>query len=311
MKGSGGMANQIPLMEGTNAAGGVLVFDTHGSTFQNTILRESAVLSLARVDRVGGLRQKYAVYAGRPVASFVAEGGAKQATGAEFAEISVNVKKIVSLVMLTEEIVEDATENVEALVGPDVEGAIADTIDAHALGYAAGGAITTSFDSSLAATTQTVELGAGGDAFATAVSAALTMIESNGGRPSGIVAASDVRGLLRDARTSSDTTKPVFTDGFGREPDSIYGQQINYSSNLDALPAGAGKLAAIVGDFSHAVFALRRDLTVRRSTEATIDVAGTLHHLWQQNKQAILYETRIGFTTHDVNRMFVRITNAT
>ena len=304
------MANQIPLMEGTNAAGGVLVFDTHGSTFQNTILRESAVLSLARVDRVGGRRQRYAVYAGRPVASFVAEGGAKPATGAEFTELTVDVKKIVSMVLLTEEVIEDASENIEALVGPDVEGAIADTIDAHALGMGAGAAIVGQFDSELSATTNTVELGATGDAFAIAVSEAMGRIEGNGGRPTGVIAASDVRQHLRDARSSNDTTNPAYTDGYGREPDSLYGLGLRYSSNLDAFPAAAGKVAAVVGDFTHAVFALRRDLTVRRSTEATIDVGGTLHHLWQQNKQAVLYETRIGFVAHDLNRMFVAITNA-
>jgi hypothetical protein len=64
---------------------------------------------------------------------------------------------------------------------------------------------------------------------------------------------------------AGDTTRPVFTDGFNREPDTIYGLPIRYTSNLDAIPAGAGKIAAVVGDFTHAVFALRKDVTVRFS----------------------------------------------
>lgn len=304
------MSNAIPMLEGTPAAGGYNVPDTQGETLQNTILRESAVLSLSRVDRVAGRRQKYTVYAGRPVASFVAEGAAKPTTGAEWAEISVDVKKIVAQVIYTEELLEDAREDPRVLVNADVEGAIADTIDANALGYGAGVAIVGNFDSELTNTTMTTELANTGDGFALAVSSLLGQIEGNGGKPNGIVAATDVKGILRDARTSSDTTRPVYTDGFGREPDTIYGVPIKYSSNLDALPAAAGKIAAVVGDFTHAVFALRKDIAVRFSDQATIDVGGTLHHLWQQNKTAAQWETRIGFVAHDLNRMFGNITNA-
>lgn len=304
------MANQIPMNETTALAGGFLVSDSQGETLQNTVLRESAVLALSKVDRVAGRRQRYTVYAGRPIASFVAEGAAKPVTGAEWAEITVDVKKIVAQVIYTEEILEDAREDPRVLVSQDVEGAIADTIDAHALGYAAGAAIVGSFDSELTNTTSTTELGAGGDALALSVSAALSIVEGNGGTPNGIVAASDLRGNLRDARSSSDTTRPVYTDGFGREPDTLYGLPIRYTSNLDALPAAAGKIAAVVGDFTHAVFAMRKDVEVRFSDQATVDVAGTLHHLWQQNKLAAQWETRIGFVAHDLNRMFVNITNA-
>ena len=267
-------------------------------------------MSLSRVDRVVGRRQKYAVYAGRPTAAFVAEGAAKAATGAEFTELVVNIKKIASVVMYTEELLEDAREDPTVLVGADVEAAFQDLIDAHALGYQNGAAIVGSFDSELTNTTQTTELGTTGDAFAIAVSAAIANIESNGGRASGIVAASDVRAHLRDARNAVETSNPVYTAGFNREPDTLYGVPIRYSSNLDGFPAGAGKIAAVVGDFQHAVFALRRDITVRMSNQATIDVSGTLHNLWQQNKSAVLWEMRVGFVAHDLNRMFSNVTNA-
>lgn len=305
------MANAIPMLEGTDASGGYLVSEQYGSTLQNTIRRESAVMSLARVDRVVGRRQKYAVYAGRPTAAFVAEGAAKAATGAEFTELTVNIKKIASVVMYTEELIEDAREDPSVLVGPDVEAAFQDLIDAHSLGYAAGVAITGQFDSELTNTTQTDELGTAGDAFAVAVSAAMERIESNGGRPSGIVAASDVRASLRDARGPGDNAAtPTYMAGFNREPDTLYGLPIRYTSNLDGFPAGAGKIAAVVGDYSHAVFAMRRDITIRMSNQATIDVGGTLHNLFQQNKSAVLWEMRIGFIAHDINRMFSNITNA-
>jgi HK97 family phage major capsid protein len=304
------MANAIPLLEGTDASGGYLVPDELGRTLQKTIQREAAVAGLARVDRLNGKRTQYPIYSGRPTASFVAEGAEKPATGAEFTELTLNVKKIATTVMYTEELLEDAREDPRVLVNADVEGAFADLIDAHALGYAAGAAIVGSFDSELTNTTQTFELGTGGDAFALAVSQAMAAVEANGGKPTGIIAASDVRSNLRDARSTVETANPVYTNGFEREPDSLYGLPIRYSSNLDALPAGAGKVAAVVGDFSHAILGIRKDITVRTSNQATINVSGTLHHLWQQNKVAALWEMRVGFVAHDLNRNFAVITNA-
>lgn len=307
------MANAIPLLEGTDASGGYLVSEQYGETLQNTIRRESAVMDApgTRVDRVVGRRQKYAVYAGRPTAAFVAEAAAKPTTGAEFTEVQVDIKKIATQVIYTEELLEDSREDPRVLVSADVEGAFTDLIDAHALGYAAGAAIVSQFNSELTGTTQTTELGAGNDALAVAVSAALEQIESNGGKPSAIVAASDVRAHLRDARGSGDNAEqPIYTPGFERESDRLYGLPVRYSSNLDAFPAGAGKVVAVVGDFTHAVFALRRDLSVRFSDQATVDVGGTPQNLWQENKTAAQWEMRLGFVAHDLNRMFAVITNA-
>lgn len=305
------MANAIPLLEGTDASGGYLVSEQYGATLQNGIRRESAVMSLSRVERVIGRRQKYAIYAGRPTAAFVAEGAAKGVTGAELSELTVNIKKIATIVLYTEELIEDAREDPTVLVSADVEAAFQDLIDAHALGMANGAAITGQFDSELVGTTQTAELGTAADAFATAVSGAIESVEDDGYRVTGIVAASDVRAHLRDARGPGDNaTSPVYTEGFGREPDTLYGVPIRFTSNLDGFPAAAGKVAAVVGDFSHALFALRRDIRVDRTNQATVDVSGTLHHLWQQNKTALLWEMRIGFAAHDLNKAFAQITNA-
>jgi HK97 family phage major capsid protein len=305
------MPNAIPLLEGTDTSGGYLVSDTYGETLQNTIRRESAVLSLSRVDRVPGKRQRYAVYAGRPTAAFIGEGAAKTATGAELSEVVVNVKKIASIVLYTEELLEDAREDPTVLVSADVEAAFADLIDAHSLGFAAGAAITGSFDSELTNTTQTGELGTAGDAIAVAVSKAIEDVEANGGMANGIILASDAKAALRDARGPGDNAAtPVYTDGFGREPDTMYGVPIRYSSNLDGFPAAAGKIVGLVGDFTHSVFALRKDITVRSSNQATVDVSGTPHRTWQENKTAFLWEMRVGFAAHDLNRMFSKITNA-
>jgi predicted phage gp36 major capsid-like protein len=148
------MSNAIPLLEGTDGSGGYLVPDDIGRTLNKTIQRDSAVAGLARVDRLSGKRTQYPVYAGRPTAAFVAEGVGKGVTGAEFTEDTLNVKKIATTVIYTEELLEDAREDPRALVNADVEGAFAYLIDGHALGYVAGSAIVGSFDSELTSTTR-------------------------------------------------------------------------------------------------------------------------------------------------------------
>jgi HK97 family phage major capsid protein len=310
------MANAIPLLEGTDASGGYLVRPEYGETLVNTINRRAAAWDLSSKRTASAKRQQYAIYAGRPTASFVGEGAEKPVTGAEYSEVTVDIKKLASTVLWTEELLEDAQEDPTVLVGQDVEAAIADTIDAHCIGQSAGAAITSQFNNNLVGTTSTVEFDqARPDALAVAVSQAMAVIEGNGGIPSGVLAGFDTRAHMRDARGAGDNAAtPLYLPGFaqGQGDQGLFGLPIRYTTNLRGLTgaAGAGKVVAIVGDFSHSVGVMRRDLTVRFSTEATVNVSGTLHHLWQQNKTAAIWETRVGYFVHDLNRMFVAIVNA-
>lgn len=304
------MPNYTPLAEGAQASGGYLVRPVYQETLMLGLQRESAVFKVANLTRVGTNKVIHSEYVGRPTAAFVAESGDKPVTGAEFAELTINIKKIATTVLFTEEMLDDAVEDPRRFVGPDVVGAITDLIDQHALGMAGASQVTTSFDAMLRSTTANVELGTTGDAFAIAVSAAMSTIEGNGYTPTAILAASDMRGLLRDARATTETTTPVFTQGYQREPDTVYGLPIVWTSNLDALPAGANKIAAIVLDGRQALGAIRNDIRVKTSDQATVTVGGTPRNLWQKNETAILWETRIGFNVHDINRSVVRIMNA-
>lgn len=305
------MANNTPLNIGTDAAGGYLFEEQYGDVFIDGIARESAVAQLATVKRLTSKREKYAVYSGRPTVAFVDESDEKTATGAEFGQVTLNVKKLAAIVIYSEELLEDAAHDPRLLINDDMIGAFAQKIDAHALGYEAGTAITSAFDSELGETSQTVELGTAGDAFAVALSSAIDTLEGNGYKATGAAVARDVKKSLRDARaTTYDPTTPVYSPGFEREPDSLYSVPLTYTTNLDAFTAGAGKKAAVVGDYSHAVLGIRKDLTARVSTEATVTVGGTPRNLWQRNEVAVLWEMRVGFAAHDLNRAFVAVTNA-
>jgi HK97 family phage major capsid protein len=305
------MANAIPLLEGTNTSGGFFVPDSFvQNAFARGIDRRSAVAALANTRRVSGKRENYTEYVGRPVAAFVAEGADKPATGAEYAQVTVDIKKIASVVMYTEELIEDAQDDPTLLINQDVRAAFADLIDSHALGQTSAGTLTSQFNSTLRTTTQTVELGTTADAIPLALSTAINTIQTNGYQPTGAILAPDAAMTMRNAR---DTTgQPLLNSFQGQAPDQIYGLNIRVSTNLQTIgaAAAAGRVVGIVGDFTHALMAVRNDIRVKFSDQATVNVAGTDHRLWQQNKVASLWEARVGFVVHDLNRAFVAITNA-
>lgn len=313
------MANAIPLLEGTSASGGYLVPDNfNGLLFERGLNRKSAVMSMPglRVRRVNGKREKFNEYVGRPTVATVAEGADKPATGAEYAEVTCDIVKAATIVMYTEELIEDAQDDPTILINQDVRAAFADYIDSNALGRNAAGTITGAFNSELSETTQTVELAnTGGDRLALAVSAAMGLVEGNGYTPTGIILVHDARQHFRDARMTTETTQQVYssTEGQFVQPiPTLYDLPIGYTTNLQTIAgaAAAGRVVGVVGDFTQALLAIRSDIRIKFSDQATVNVSGTDHRLWQQNKVASLWETRLGFVAHDLNRAFAAIINA-
>ena len=306
------------MLEGTAGSGGYLVPDSYaGLVFERGINRQSAVLGMPglRVRRVSGKREKFTEYVGRPTVATVAEGADKPATGAEYAEVTLDIVKAATIVLYTEELIEDAQADPTILINADVRAAFADYIDSNALGRNAAGVITGAFNSELSETTSTVELGTAGDRVAVAVSAAMGTVEGNGYTPTGVILAHDARQHFRDARMATETTQQLYSGvegGFVQPTPTLYGLPISYTTNLQTLAgtAGAGRVVGIVGDFSQALLAIRNDIRVKFSDQATVNISATDHRLWQQNKVASLWETRLGFVVHDLNRAFAAIINA-
>ena len=313
------MANAIPLLEGTDASGGFLAPDGQGGiVFERGLNRKSAVAGMPglRIRQVSGKREKLTEYVGRPTVATVAEAAPKPATGAEYAQVTLDMVKGAAIVMYTEELIEDAVEDPTVLINNDVRAAFADWVDSNALGRNAAGTIVGSFNSELSETTSTVELGTTGDALAVAISSAMATIEANGYTPTGAILASDGKAHLRNARTTGDASIPLYTggvtNGFVQPDPMLYDIPLRFTTNLQTFAgaAAAGRVVGVVGDFSQAVLGIRKDITMSLSDQATIDVGGTLHNLWQQNKIAARWEARMGFVAHDLNRAFVAIINA-
>ena len=151
------------------------------------------------------------------------------------------------------------------------------------------------------------------DALADAVSSAMALVEGNGYVPNGVILANDGRAVLRNARDADG--RPLYGPGgggFTQPTAEMWGLPLRFTTNLQTFSAAAaaGRVVGLVGDFSQAVLGIRKDISLSFSDQATIDVGGTLHHLWQQNKVASRWEMRVGFVAHDLNRSFAAIINA-
>lgn len=305
------MANQIPFSGATNAAGGYLLPPEQGEILTSGILQQSGALALAGDSRRTNSRKtQFPIWLGQPTAAYVGESAKKPATGGEFGQGELNVKKVASIVIFTDEQLEDVQNgDLNVLVDSGVRSAIADVIDANVIGKDSGTNITGAHDNMLRSTTATVELGSTGDALRLAVSQAMGVLESNGYTNQanmGVLLASGFAQHIRDARSALDTTEALYTD------DPVYGLPRFYSSNLNspAATAAAGNIVGFVVYRPNIHVRLRKDVTLDISREATVSDGTTDRNMWEENLTGIRYETRLGVYTHDLDRAVVAIVNA-
>jgi hypothetical protein len=310
------MANQIPFAEAPPIAGGYLLPPEQGEILVNALLLQAGAIALAGDSRAtAAIKTNFPIWLGQPTAGPVGEQATKPATGASFAQASLNVKKFATIIMFTDEMIEDVQSgDLNVLVDSGVRQALNDAIDAHAIGKAAGVDIATPvFDSWLEQTTTTVEYNqAKGDGLQLAISAAMGILEQNGyGNQGdmGVLLGFGFAQVVRDARTSFDTTLPVF--GPGRDP--LYGLANFMSTNL-SKPSDAPAATDVLGFVVHRPnlhVRIRKDVTLATTSEATVNDGVKDRHLFQEDLTAIRYETRLAFLVHDINRAVVKIVNAT
>lgn len=308
------MANQIPFSGASNAAGAYTLPTEQGQVLVNGVLQESGALTLAGDSVATSSRNHtFGIWLGTPTASAVGEGASKPVTGGEFGQTTLAVKKFASIVLFTDEMLEDLQNgDVNVLVDSGVRDALRDVIDANVLGWDSGSAISGVFDTELTNSTAGVELTDDPDGLEKAVSGALGILESNGyGNPAnqGILLGYGFAQAIRDARSedgSGGTTDRLYNDG--RDP--FYGRSVAYSTNLNsATTSGVGKVVGLVVHKPNLHVRMRKDVEVTVSREATVNDGSTDRSLFQENLTAIRYETRLGFMAHDLNRSVVLIEN--
>jgi HK97 family phage major capsid protein len=311
------MANQTPLSGLSDAAGGILLPEAQGALLLDGILRESGALQLAGDYRTtSSRREAFAIFNGRATAEVVGEGGTKPVTGAEFSGGTLNVKKVAAITTFTDEMIEDVMNgDVNILVDTDVRQAIADVVDANAVGKDSGTNISGTFDSELTGTTTTVEWDSSKqDGIQLAISAAMGSLEANGYgafNNLGILVHPSVARQVRDARATGGGTASATAQAqglYGQASDPFYGLPIFTSTNLNTFTeaGGSNKVVAVVAHRPNIHVRVRHDVRVAKSNEAS--VGGT--SLWQNDLTGFRYVWRGGMYVHDANRALVAIANA-
>lgn len=295
------MATQIPISGLSDAAGGYILPEDQGALLTEGLLQEVGAIALAGdTRRTTRRKETFSIWRGEPTAEFVPEAGTKPVTGGEFGPGTITVQKVASIVIFTDEMLDDVQGgDLNVLVDSGVRSAIADTIDADAIDGS-------NFDQHLSDTGTSVTMGAGADALASAVSAAMGTLEANGYTQFGVILGPDLARHLRDARVvpGGGTAGTITgTEGLYQSlSDPLYGLPRFSSTNLDTI-AGGGTIGYVVSRPNLHV-RLRQDVTVKPSNEGV--VGGT--SLYQQDLTALRYVTRLAFGIHDVDRAVVKIT---
>lgn len=240
--------NYVPLSGVQEASGGFLLPPEQGEILVNGILVETGAVQLAGDARSTSARKtNFPIWLGRPTAGPVGEGARKGVTGASFAQASLNIKKFASIVLFTDEQIQDLQNgDLNVLVDAGVRQALSVAIDAHAAGSTGGAALTggSVFDSNLLASgAEGVSITAlTGTEVQKAISAALAKLEENGyGNPDdiGVLLGFGFQQVFRDAREGQG--RPLYDGGTfaGQSIDPLYGLTRAHSTNLTALNAAA------------------------------------------------------------------------
>lgn len=253
----------IPFRGNDNASGGYLLPPEQGEILVNGILVETGAIQIAGDARsTSARRTNFPIWLGQPSAGPVGEGAKKPVTGAALGQGQLNIKKFASIVLFTDEQIEDMMNgDLNVLVDAGVRQALSRSIDAHALGVNAGASMNTSatgsvFDTTyIPAVTQALDtpvapsIVAGqtgvllkdnthADRLQLGVSAAMGILEGNGyGDPAdmAVLVGFGFQKELRDARSGEG--RPLYDGGTfaGQSIDPLYGLDRAHSTNLAAL----------------------------------------------------------------------------
>jgi len=241
-------ANQIPFSGAANVSGGYLLPPEQGEILVNGILVETGAIQLAGDARSTSARKtNFPIWLGRPTAGPVGEGGTKGVTGAAFGQATLEVVKFASIIVFTDEQLEDLQNgDLSVLADAGVRQALSVAIDAHAVDLSGGSNISggSVFNSPFlpSAGPGVTLAGTTGTEIQKGVSAALGILEENGyGNPAdiGVLLGFGFQQPLRDARDANN--RPLYDGGqyAGQTIDPLYGLARAHSTNLVSLNSSA------------------------------------------------------------------------
>ena len=283
----------------TRADIAALIEEEYSDTLLNRAAATSSVLSAFTTVPMGAKVQNMPALATRPTASFVgetAETRTKPITKFSFENKVLTAQEIAAIIVLNEEDLEDATEdlleNAAALGGE----AVGRTLDGAVLFGTGKPAAWTSPDLFAAATTagQVYQVGSGEDDLVGSVFQAAESVDDSGANPDAFLSRGGFKFKLANLRNTDGT--PIYLPSLSSAPgavDNVAGLNAYWNKN------GAwdrAKALGLVADSSSVLIGVRTDIQVKFLTEATIGGV----NLAENDQVALRFRARYAYVLADV-----------
>ena len=269
----------------------------------------SAAMSLIRKVPLGASGQAFPIVTSRPTANWTAEGAQKHTTEAGLGLVKMEPKKLTAIAVASQEVIRANPGGYSETLAGLLADAFARAFDLAVFHNKGGdGNGTSPFETTLAATTKSVTLGAaaGTNTYDDLVKAMALNLQ---GTPKKQVTgfAFDT-GFEIDLLNAKDTAgRPLFAEAAytGAVPalrsGSVLGRTTYMHENV-----GLDKTVGFAGDWTKAAWGTVGGITMDVSTEATVTIGGQLVSLYENNLVAIRAEAEYGFALADKDA-FVKI----
>lgn len=269
----------------------------------------SAAMSLIRKVPLGASGQAFPIVTSKPTANWTAEGAQKHTTEAGLGLVKMEPKKLTAIAVASQEVIRANPGGYSETLAGLLADAFARAFDLAVFHNKGGdGNGTSPFETTLAATTKSVTLGAaaGANTYDDLVKA--MSLNLQGTPKKQVTGFAFDTGFEIDLLSAKDTAgRPLFAEAAytGAVPalrsGSVLGRTTYMHENV-----GLDKTVGFAGDWTKAAWGTVGGITMDISTEATVTIGGQLVSLYENNLVAVRAEAEYGFALAD-KEAFIKI----
>lgn len=269
----------------------------------------SAAMALIKKVPLGASGQAFPIVTSKPTANWTAESTKKHTTEAGLGLVKMEPKKLTAIAVASQEVIRANPGGYSETLQTLLADAFARAFDLAVFHNKGGdGTGTSPFETTLAATTKTVTLGAtaGANTYDDIVKAMSLNLQGTPKKPVtgfafdtsfeiDLLTAKDTAGRPLFAEAAYDGLVPALRSG------SVLGRSTFMHENV-----GADKVVGFAGDWSKCAWGTVGGITLDVSTDAAVTIGGELTSLFENNLVAIRAEAEYGFALADKDA-FVKI----
>lgn len=269
----------------------------------------SAAMSLISKVPLGASGQAFPIVTSKPTANWTAEGAQKHTTEAGLGLVKMEPKKLTAIAVASQEVIRANPGGYSETLAGLLADAFARAFDLAVFHNKGGdGNGTSPFETTLAATTKSVTLGAAAGANTYDDLVKVMSLNLQGTPKKQVTGFAFDTGFEIDLLNAKDTAgRPLFAEAAytGAVPalrsGSVLGRTTYMHENV-----GLDKTVGFAGDWSKCAWGTVGGITMDISTEATVTIGGQLVSLYENNLVAVRAEAEYGFAVADKDS-FVKI----